>query len=314
MVGGAAGDHEHLVHVAQILIGQPLLVEHDPATLEVTEQGVGDGARLLGDLLEHEEVVAALLRRREIPVDVKRLAGAGVSVEVGDLVGVGGDHHHLVLAEFHGVAGVLDERGHIGADEHLVGAHADHQRGGAAGGDDGAGVIGVGEDQRERTFEAAQRRVGTRDEIPRRRTARVLALQEVHRGFGVGIRGELDAGLLELGPQDGVVLDDAVVDNRDLAVGARVGVGVAVGGLAVGGPPRVPHAGGPGQRLAAHGRDLLVQVLQPAGPLLYRGMALTVEDGDPCRVVAAVLHPPQRLDDDVQGITLPDVSDDSAHS
>ena len=48
-----------------------LFVEHDAAVDEVAEQGVGDGGGLLGDLLEREVLVAALLGGGEIPVDVE---------------------------------------------------------------------------------------------------------------------------------------------------------------------------------------------------------------------------------------------------
>ena len=71
VIRGAAGDHEHLVDLAQFLIGQPLLVEHDPAVDEVSQQGVGHRGGLLGDLLEHEVLVAALFRGGQVPVDVK---------------------------------------------------------------------------------------------------------------------------------------------------------------------------------------------------------------------------------------------------
>ena len=77
VIGGAAGDHEDLVDLAQFLIGQPLLVEHDPAVDEVAEQRVGDRGGLLGDLLEHEVLVAALLGGRQVPVDVERAALGG---------------------------------------------------------------------------------------------------------------------------------------------------------------------------------------------------------------------------------------------
>ena len=71
MVGGAAGHHEHLVDLAQLLVGEPLLVEHDAAVDEMAQQRVGHRGGLLGDLLEHEVLVAALLGGRQIPVDVK---------------------------------------------------------------------------------------------------------------------------------------------------------------------------------------------------------------------------------------------------
>ncbi len=78
MIGGAAGHHEHLVDLAQLLIGQTLLVEHDAAVDEVAQQRVGHCGGLLGDLLEHEVLVAALLGGRQVPVDVK-LAVVGAS-------------------------------------------------------------------------------------------------------------------------------------------------------------------------------------------------------------------------------------------
>jgi hypothetical protein len=49
-------------------------------------------------------------------------------VEVGDLVAVAGDRHHLILAELDGVAGVFDERRDVGGDEVFSAAHPDHQR------------------------------------------------------------------------------------------------------------------------------------------------------------------------------------------
>ena len=74
VIGGPAGDDEDLVDLAQFLVAQPLFVEHDAAVDEVPEQGVGDRGGLLGDLLEHEVLVAALLGGGQVPVDVERAA------------------------------------------------------------------------------------------------------------------------------------------------------------------------------------------------------------------------------------------------
>ena len=60
------------------------------------------------------------------------------------------------------------------------------------------------------------------------------------------------------------VLDDAVVDDGDVARGVGVGVGVAVGGLAVGGPARVADADGALQPLGQGGD----QVVDAPGPLV----------------------------------------------
>ena len=245
VVRGAARDDEDLVDLAQFLIGQPLLVEHDAPVHEVAEQGVGDGGGLLGDLLEHEVVVAALLGGREVPVDMElaRVGGVVVAMEVGDPVAVGGDHDRLVLTQFDGVAGVFDERGDVGAEEHLAVADADDQRGRATRGDDRARLVRVGEHQREVALQPRQHRHHGADEVARGRAVVVLPGDEVDGDLGVGVAGELDAGGLEFSAQLGVVLDDPVVDDRDFARGVAVRVGVAVGRPAVGGPAGVPEAG-----------------------------------------------------------------------
>ena len=72
---------------------------------------------------------------------------------------------------------------------------------------------------------------------------RQLVLEQVGRALGVGVAGELDPARLELGPQPGEVLDDAVVDHGEAAGRGAVRVGVAVGRAAVGGPAGVPDAG-----------------------------------------------------------------------
>ena len=71
VVRRAAGHDEDLVDLTQLLIGQALLVEHDAAVDEMAEQRVGDRGRLLGDLLEHEVLVATLFGGRDVPVDME---------------------------------------------------------------------------------------------------------------------------------------------------------------------------------------------------------------------------------------------------
>jgi hypothetical protein len=167
----------------------------------MAQQSVGDSGGLLSDLLEHEVVVAALLGGREIPVDVKGagIGGVVISVEIGDPVAVSGDHHGLVLAEFDGFTGVGDERRDVGAEEHLALADPDHQRRGPPRRDDGAGVVGVGENQCEVTLQPAQDGKYRGDEIAGGITVVVGAGHQVHRHLGIGVTGELHALRLEFG-------------------------------------------------------------------------------------------------------------------
>ena len=113
VVGRTAGDDVHLVQVAEVIVGETVLVEVNPAVDEVPGEGVTHGGGLLVDLLDHEGVVAALLRGGEVPVDGERAALGGAAVEVEELVAVRVDHDDGVLAEFHGVAGEFDEGGDV---------------------------------------------------------------------------------------------------------------------------------------------------------------------------------------------------------
>ena len=73
---------------------------------------------------------------------MERFALTRLAVEIGDRIRVGSDHHHLVVTEFDRIAGVLDECGDVGTDEHLTVTDAHHERRGPACGDDRAGMVG----------------------------------------------------------------------------------------------------------------------------------------------------------------------------
>ena len=113
-----------------------------------------DGVGLVVDFLFHEGREAALFRGGRVPVDVVFLALGRGAVEVGDLHGVGGDRDDLVLAEFDGAAGVVDEAGDVGAEEVLAVTEADDERGVAAGGHDDVGLVRVHGEEGEGAFEA----------------------------------------------------------------------------------------------------------------------------------------------------------------
>ena len=231
-----------------------------------------------------------------------------------DRVAVGGDHHGLVLAQLDGMAGVFDERRHVGADEHLAVADAEYQRRGPAGGDDRARFVGVGEHQREVALQPGQHGEDGLREIACGVAVVVLPGDEVHGDLGVGVAGELHTVGLQLLAQPGVVLDDPVVDDRDLARGVAVRMRVAVGRATVSGPAGVAEAGAAGEA----GRVGLVQrrleVGQPTGAAADGQPAVAVEQRDARGVVAAVLHPAQRVDHDPAGVPRSDVADDSAHN
>ena len=197
-------------------------------------------------------------------------------------VAVGGDHDDLVLAELDGVAGVLDERGDVGAEEHLAVADADHQRRGAAGGDDRARVVGVGEHQGEVALEPRQHGAAPsrRNRLRCRRGGTARTTRCTTTSVSVSLANSTPVGL-ELGAQRGEVLDDAVVDDGDLARGVAVRVGVAVGRPAVGGPAGVADARCCPSSAAGVGLgQRLLEVGEPARAPADRQPAVAVEQRD----------------------------------
>ena len=76
MVRGAAGDEEDALDAPDRGAVERHLGQHDRARLgrDAAAERVGDGARLLVDLLEHEVPVAALLRHDRIPEDPRGVA------------------------------------------------------------------------------------------------------------------------------------------------------------------------------------------------------------------------------------------------
>ena len=84
---------------------------------------------------------------------------------------------------------------------------------------------------------------------------------------------------------------------------------VALAGLAVGGPARVPDADvARDRRLGQPGR----QVAQLAD-VAADGDAAVLDDGDARRIVAAIFQPAQPVHDDLGGVARADVANDAAH-
>ncbi len=162
-------------------------------------------------------------------------------------------------------------------------------------------------------LQPAQHRQHRCDEVTGCRPVPVGLRHQVDGDLGVGVALELDAGGLELGSQTGEILDDAVVDHRELAAGIAVRMRVAVGGTPMGRPAGVPHTGGAFELGSIGFGQRLFQVGQSAGAPPDGQTPVAIGQSDTGRVVAAVFHPSQRVDHDVAGRPLPDIADDSTH-
>ena len=137
-----------------------------------------------------------------------------------------------------------------------------------------------------------------------------VVVDAVRDHLGVGLGGELVALAPRLVAQLLVVLDDAVVDDRDAVLG-DVRVGVALARHAVRGPARVRDAEAAVGRV---GVERVLELAHLADGAQALDLAGAVQHGDARRVVAAVLQPAQSLDQDRDDVPVSNGSDDSAHA
>ena len=169
------------------------------------------------------------------------------------------------------------------------------------------GAVGAQDAQGVGPLDAAERPAHGGQQVPL-----VEILDELGHHLGVGFRGEGHPLGQEKGLQLGVVFDDAVVDHGDPSAAAHLGVGVDVAGSAVGGPARVPHAGGAVQVRAPV--ELIRQHLEPSlGLVDSQRVRRPVEHRHPGGVIPPVLQAGQALQQDGSGLLLPDIAYNSTH-
>ena len=247
VVGAAAGDQLDARDRPQRLLEAGELVDVDPVEpVDASGDRLAERFGLLVDLLEHEMLVAALLGRLGRPVDGRHRALERLAGDVGDGHAPRPDVGDVAVLEEDDLVGVGEDRGHVRGEEALAVAEADDERHVLAGADQAIALADVHDDDRVGAFELAQRVPHGVGEV-----ALVGLLDEVGDRLGVGLGGQGVAARLQPVAQLAEVLDDPVVDDRDLAgaVAVRVGVEVVRAGRAS------PSACGRGRwRRAASGR------------------------------------------------------------
>ena len=130
-----------------------------------------------------------------------------------------------------------------------------------------------------------------------------VVLDQVGQDLGVGLRDQLWPGATSSVGQLGVVLDDPVVHQGQAAGAVEVGVGVGLGGVAVGGPAGVADAGASPRRgaSAAIWRSSSTERVPSAARARQRPPP-SADQGHAGRVVAPVLETVQALEQDRQRV------------
>ena len=109
-----------------------------------------------------------------------------------------------------------------------------------------------------------------------------------------------------------VVLDDAVVNNDDVASAVTMGMRILFRGAAVGCPARVADAVGAFKGMLADDFFQIAQLARSAPK--FQWAVAAIADGDAGRVIAAVLQSPKPFNDDRNGFLRAYIADNSTHA
>ena len=306
MVGGAAGEDHDPAQLAELLLRVAEALEHERSVADAVADRLGHGLALLVDLLEHERLVAALLRALVVPVELDRvvLDDGPVGTRV-DRAG-GRDLDDVAVVGEDDATRLAQEGCCVRGEEHLALADPDDERRLVARCDEHVGMVVMDDDESEVALELAVRAPHRFREV-----ALVVALDQMGHRLGVRLGHERVAVGEQAVAKLAVVLDDPVQDDRQLgAVTACQRVRVRLGDAAVRGPAGVPEPVRRGRPVRASGFLQVLEISDGADVLQPAFLA----QRDPGRVVAAVLETLQALEQEGLALTRPDVSDDSAHS
>jgi len=137
-----------------------------------------------------------------------------------------------------------------------------------------------------------------------------LLLNEMGENLGVGFRAEDMPAPLQLFPKGMVILDDAVVDHNQIAAAVAMRVSIKLGRRPVRGPTGMAQAD---MAVAvAHRFQQLFELAQLArGPVFLELAAMDIHH--PGGIIAPVLQTLQAFKKNGQHMTLPHITDYSAH-
>ena len=315
VVGRAAGRDDDAVHVAQFLRGHVQAAQARAGVVEreAPAQAVAHTVGLLEDFLEHVVRVIAQLHVVAREIDFRHLVGAGdPAFQRGNLEAIAFEHGHVVILQVDRFLCVRDDGLRVTDEKILPLAETHRQWRAAPRADDDIGHVQVHGRDAVGADDLFERRAGGLQEPRLGVLAARLVVDlpdEMGQDFGVRLGAELVPGLQQLGPENLIVFDDPVVDQRQPPGLVEMRVRVLVRGTAVRGPASVGNADLPG------GGMLFEQVgehLDAPGALADFELA-AVNGGEARRVVAAIFQPPQPVQQDGGRRCLADVADDSAH-
>jgi hypothetical protein len=297
-----------MLELAHLVALEADAVEHDVAAAvgDAARDGLGEHAGLLVDLLGHEVAMAFLAHGQALAIHLVAGPLHVMPLEIAQGHPRGLDDADVAVLEIaHRLRVGLDGED-VGGEEELFLAIADDERARPTGAENHARMAGRDETESKAALEAPE---GRTERLHEAKPSRHPRGHEVGHDLGVGGRGEVIAGGLELVAQLQIILDDAVVHDGDTSARVRMRMGIGLGGGAMGGPAGMPDAHVRLQGLLEH---LALQIDDLAD--LATELETAVEgNGETRGVIAAVLQALETVHHHDLGEVVPDVADDAAH-
>ena len=277
------------------------------------------GLGLLMDLFEHEVPETALVRH---VLGATQQRGGALHPSTGGVIQLdaqGCQQGHLAVFHRQDRAGESRQRRGVAGTQEFTLTQADQQRRRPAGHHQGSG--GLGPDQRQ-GIGPMQQRQHLLHRL-QQQVAASLSPSGLERGqavcnqvgdhLGIGVAAEHHTTRLQLFAQGAVVLNDAVLDHRQLTAAVEVGVRIALFRFAMGGPTGVPNAAQARSPLGlVTGRQVDEFAFGPQAmqPGTFTG---TFNSGDTGRVVTPVFELPETIQELRRSLARTDQGNDAAH-
>ena len=297
MISGTAGSDVYLRDAAEFFISESSILEFYRAVrCEGRIDGVPYRSWLLVDLFDHEVLVAAFFSSFGVPLNSGYRLINHVPIEIVELSLAGYEARHLQVADVADVSRVPQKSRHVGCQISGIFRHTDDQRAILPCSIDLARTISEHQSQRKRTPDPYH---GLRHGVYRVvGVFFVIIVHEFDQDLGIGLAVKGIAVSHHLVSQFLIILNDAVVDADDVGIVlagagalehvAYMRMSVDFTGFAVGGPPGVADAAGPGEGFAAVG--LVIEILESSlGFDQLKGSA-SVADGYARRIIASVFE------------------------
>ena len=247
---------------------------------QAAAHGIAEHFRLLENFFQHEVREPALRNGVRIEFHILNVALDFVAVHVHDGVGAALYLNHVVVIEIDDLLRVVDDCGYVACEEKFgVGPDAQDERASAACPDKRARFLAADDGKAERTLD-----LGERLEDGGLEVAVIESRDEMGDDFGICFGLELYAFGDEFRLEGRVVLDDAVVDDGNLAVEAHVRVRIRFGRCTVRCPAGVRDADGTADRMRL---ELVFKGAYFARSTDNFNLAV-VDEGDSRAVVSAV--------------------------